>query len=186
MTRRNSNLNLRDLPSARVFDSETGDKLDDKDLQIQPESYEESIFLMQRWRIGNSECLTFFDSGANTHLIEKSIATNKNLQRLSECHAELGVIGGETVTAESGSVRFNLGSGQEGVYHEIRAVGMDNVTSEFAEYDLNEIRKDFISSSTEQEKDYILPKIVGGSRIHLLLGRVSVCKTFVQFLQNGM
>ena len=48
---------------------------------------------MQRPRFGKSECLTFFDSGANTHLIEKSLATNENLQRLSECQAELGVIG---------------------------------------------------------------------------------------------
>ena len=109
--------------------------------------------MMQRLRIGKSECLTFFDSGANNHLIEKSLATNENLQRLSECHAELGVIGGGTLTAELGSFRFNLGSGQDGVYHEIRAVGMDSVTSEFAEYDLDEIGKDFISSSTEQEKD---------------------------------
>ena len=66
---------------------------------------------------------------------------------------ELGVIRGGTLTAKCGSFRFNLGSGQDGVYHEIRAVGMDSVTSEFTEYDLNEIGNDFISSSTEQEKE---------------------------------
>ena len=154
-TRRNSNLNLSNLPPAPIFDSETGEKLEDKYQKIEPESSEHSIFLMQRLRIGKSECLTFFDSGANTHLIEKSLVTNENLQRLSECQAELGVIGGGTLKAELGSFRFNLGSGQDGVYHEIRAVGMDSVTSEFAEYYLNEIGKDFISS-TELEKDYML------------------------------
>ena len=116
---------------------------------------------MQKLKIGKSECLTFFDSGANTHLIEKSLATNENLQRLSECHAELGVMRGGTLTAEFGSFRFNLGSGQDGVYHKIRAVGMDSVTSELAEYDLNKIGKDLISSSAELEKDFILPKTVG-------------------------
>ena len=125
---------------------------------------------MQRLRIGQSECLTVVDSRANTYLVETSLATKESLQRLSECQTELGVIGGGKFTAEAGSFRFNLGLGQEGIYHEIRAVGMDNVTSEFAEYDLNEIGKDFISTSTEQEKDYILPKTVGGSRVHLLLG----------------
>ena len=125
---------------------------------------------MQRLRIGKSECLSFFVSGANTHLIEKTLAENEKLQKLWECHAELEVIGGGTLTAESGSFRFNLGSGKEGIYHKIRAVGMNNVTSaEFAEYDLNEIGKEFISSSIEQEKDYILPKTMGGSRVHLLL-----------------
>ena len=103
-------------------------------------------------------------------MIEKTLIENDKLQKLSESHAELGVIGGGTLTAESDSFRFNLGSGKEGIYHEIRAVGMNNVTTEFAEYDLNEIGKEFISSFTEQEKDYILPKIVGGSKVHLLLG----------------
>ena len=66
-------------------------------------------------------------------MIEKTLAENEQLQRLSECYAELGVIGHGTLTAESGSFRFNLGSGKEGIYHEIRAVGMNNVTMEIAE-----------------------------------------------------
>ena len=143
---------------------------------------------MQRLRIGQSECLTFFDSGANTHLVEKSLAIKENLKRFSECQAELGVIGGGKFTAEAGSFRFNLGLGQEGIYHEIRAVGMDNVTSEFAEYALNEIGKDFISSSTEQEKDYILPKTVGGSKVYLLLGvrNMRIQPVLLRVLSSGV
>ena len=62
-TWRNSNLNLSNLLPAPIFDSETEEKLEDKYLKIEPESSEHSIFLMQRLRIGKSECLTFFDSG---------------------------------------------------------------------------------------------------------------------------
>ena len=79
MTRRNSNLDASILPPAPVFDSETGEKLAEENLKIQPESSEHSVFLMQRLRIGKSECLTFFDSGANTHLIEKTLAENDQL-----------------------------------------------------------------------------------------------------------
>ena len=89
---------------------------------------------MQRLRIGQSECLTVVDSRANTYLVETSLATKESLQRLSECQTELGVIGGGTLTLESSNIRFNLGLGQEGIYHEIRAVGLDNVTSEFVWY----------------------------------------------------
>ena len=71
---------------------------------------------------------------------------------------------------ESGSFRFNLGSGQKGTYHEIRAIGMNEVTPERADYNLDEIGKKLISTSTDTEKDYILPKTVGGSKVHLLLG----------------
>ena len=57
------------------------------------------------------------------------------------------MIKGRILTAESGDFRFNLVLGQEGIYCEIRAVGMNNVTSEFVEYDLDEIGKEFISTS---------------------------------------
>ena len=47
---------------------------------------------------------------------------------------------------------------------------MKNVTSELGEYGLEEIGKEFLSSAKELEKEYILPKSVGGSKGHLLLG----------------
>ena len=52
------------------FDSETGENVLEENLEIQPESLEHSIYLMQNLRIGESNCLTFFDSGANAHLVD--------------------------------------------------------------------------------------------------------------------
>ena len=49
-------------------------------------------------------------------------------------------------------------------------MGSKNVTKEFGEYRLEELGKEFMSSATESEKEYVLPKTVGGSRVHLLLG----------------
>ena len=86
-------------------------------------------------------------------ILENTFTVNENLQRFLECEAEVGVIGGKTLAKESGSFRFNLGSGQKGTFHEIRAIGMDDVTTELANYDLDEIGKEFISTSTYQEKD---------------------------------
>ena len=169
-TRRNFSTDLTNLPPAPFFDSETGIKQVDKNLKIESESSEQSIFLMQRLRIGQTECLKFFDSGAKTHLVEKTLEINENLQRFSDCEAEIGVIGSGTLAMESGSFRFNLGSVQKGTYHEIRAIGMDDVTSELIEYDLAEIGKEFISTSTDRDMDYVLPKTVGGSKVQLLLG----------------
>ena len=99
-------------------------------------------------------------------MIDETLAENKKLQRF----------------------RFNLGSGKEGIYHEIRAVGMKSVTMEFREYGLEEIGKEFISSATEQEKDYILPKTVGGSRVHLLLGvkNTRIQPVLLRVLSSGL
>ena len=93
-----------------------------------------------------------------------------NLQQFSDPETEIGIIGGGIVATGSRSFRFNLGLGQKGTYHEIRAIGMSEVTAEIPDYSLDDIGKEFMSTSTDQEKDYILPKTVGGSKVHLLLG----------------
>ena len=69
---------LKIFPQARVIDSETGHRVLCEDEDICPESPESSIYLMQNIQVGDSTCPTFFDSGANTHLIVKTgrIAVN--------------------------------------------------------------------------------------------------------------
>ena len=61
---------LRILPPAPTFDSETGVQVSCQVKNVYSESLENSIYLMQSLRIGNNKCLTFFDSGANAHLID--------------------------------------------------------------------------------------------------------------------
>ena len=80
--RRNSSLDVSTLPPAPTFDSETGERIPDENLEIH------SIYLMQNLRIGKSNFLTFFDSGANTHLIDRTLAEKEKLQRFSENHTE--------------------------------------------------------------------------------------------------
>ena len=71
---------------------------------------------------------------------------------------------------EYGNFRFNLGPGEDKIYHEITAVGMRNVTAGFGKYDLEEIVQEFRSKANLAEKCYILQKTVGGTKVHLLLG----------------
>ena len=67
------------------------------------------------------------------------------------------------------SFQFNLGPGEDGKYHEITAVGMDNVTSGFGEYNL-EVIKEYKEYASSIELEYVLPQSVGGTKVHLLLG----------------
>ena len=71
---------------------------------------------------------------------------------------------------EYGNFRFNLGPGEDKNYYEITAVGMRNVTAGFGKYDLEERGQEFRSSANPTEMSYILPKTVGGTKVHLLLG----------------
>lgn len=47
---------------------------------------------------------------------------------------------------------------------------MDDVTTGFGNYDLSEICDEFKDQAEDHERDIILPRHVGGSRVHLLLG----------------
>ena len=61
---------VRVFPQAPVIDSETGYRIRCESEDICPESSESPIYLMQNLRVGDSNCLTFYNSGANTHLID--------------------------------------------------------------------------------------------------------------------
>ena len=79
-----------------------------EDEDICTESAESSINLMQNLRVGDSNCLNFFNSGANTHLIDGRMARQEDLQLVSSKSVALGIIGGGSIRTEYGSFRFNL------------------------------------------------------------------------------
>ena len=63
-----------------------------------------------------------------------------------------------------------MGPGEDGKYHKTTAVGMENVTAGFGEYNLKEIAQEFRDSASQTEMEYVLPETVGGTKVHLLLG----------------
>ena len=70
---------MKIFPPAPTIDSETEHQVLCEDEDICPESTESSIYLMQNLRVGDSYYLTFFDSGANTYLIDGQLARHKEL-----------------------------------------------------------------------------------------------------------
>ena len=75
---------------------------------------------MQNLKVSDSNCLTFFDSGANAHLIDGELASHEELQLISSKSTALGVIGGGSIMTKYGSFHFNLGPGEDGKYHKIK------------------------------------------------------------------
>ena len=94
----------------------------------------------------------------------------EELQLISYKSLALGVIGGGSIRTEYGSFCFNLGPGEDGNYHKITAIGMDKVTSGFGEYNLEEVIKEHTEFGQGVELKQVLPKTVGGTKVHLLLG----------------
>ena len=98
----------RILPPAPTFDSKTGIQVLCQEENVCFEISESSIYLMQNLRIGNSDCLTFFDSGANAHLVNGQLEEKEKLQLISSNSTALEVIGGGSVMMKYGNFRFNL------------------------------------------------------------------------------
>ena len=149
---------MKVFPQAPNIDSETGDRVSCDDGDICAESPDNYIYLMQNLRVGDSNCLTFFDSGANAHLIDGRMARQEGLQLISNKLVALGIIGGGSIRTEYGSFRFNLGSGEDGKFHEITAIGMEIFTGGFGEYGLKEIIKEYKKSASQEELEEILPE----------------------------
>ena len=133
------------------------------------ENPEESFYIMQMFDIRGEECLTFFDRGANQHLIEGSLAEKTNLKVLNPRSTPIGVVGGGRIWTQYGMYCLNIGPTLEGNYHEVKCQGITNVTEEMPRYDLSEINKSVKSSGKLSSND-VLPKFIGGSRVKLLLG----------------
>ena len=125
---------------------------------------------MQILKIGNSEVLAFFDSGANVNLIDGDLATWENLQCISEKPTSLPVVGGNQIKTEYGQYKFSLGPSPENEFHTLTCLGMDSVTNEFCKYDLSEIVHEFRSKSTKSDKYAPLPPYAAGTSIKLLIG----------------
>ena len=47
---------------------------------------------------------------------------------------------------------------------------MNELTTEFHKYNLEEINLEYLKYANDDERENILPKTVGGSKVHLLLG----------------
>ena len=111
-----------------------------------------------------------FYRGANVHIIDGLLAEKEGLQKVSNTPNSLTVVGGDKITSDHGTFRFNLGPGDNEEYHEIACIGMNDVTAGFGSYDLSEISREYREHAEPSEKDEILPEKVGGSKVQLLLG----------------
>ena len=146
------------------------------------------MYLMQILRIGSSDVLTFFDSGATVNLIDGDIATHENLPCISDKPTSLSFVGGNQIRTDYGQYKFNLGPTSENEFHTLTCLGMHSVTSEFSKYDLSEIIDEYRSSSTKSDKSAALPPYAAGSSVKLLIGikNNKLDHTLIEVLPSGV
>ena len=82
------------MDEAPTFNSQTGDQVSVKPESVDPEVLENSSYILQNIKLGKTECLEFFDTGANSHLIDVNLAVREGLQPISSEKTRLGLIAG--------------------------------------------------------------------------------------------
>ena len=80
---RESNQTKIMLEEAPTFNSQTGAQMIIMPEAVDPEISENSIYILQNIKLGSSERLVFFDTGANSHLIDGDLALKEGLQLIS-------------------------------------------------------------------------------------------------------
>ena len=155
---------------------------------IEPEINQHAHYLMQILQIGESQVLTFYDTGANSHLISGAMAEEERLERYSSKPTRITVVGGGSVCSEYGSYKFCLGPDPENKFHELKCIGMEDLTSEFRKYDLNEIKREYLAELNSNEEGEVLPEYVGGSKVKLLIGikNTNIVPVLIKTLNSGV
>ena len=150
------------------FNTQTGlaEQLSPSSTVVRP-STEEPFYIMQTLCIAGERALTFFDSGANTHLVEGSLAEHAGFTVLSDRSVSIGVVGGGTIRSGYGQYSCILGPDVLGRHHEIECQGLERISEEFPQFDLRPIHLDFRTSAPEA-RGQLLPSHIGGDRVRLL------------------
>ena len=165
-------------PTSRV-PKRTYDTRDGTTHPIQPQDFivtpskEQPFFVMQQLRIGGEDVLTFYDSGANIHLVEGSLAEKIGFTVLDDKCVSIGVVGGGQVWTEYGQYACILGPDANLQYHQVECQGLERITSYVPKVNLQPLAAE-ASPTFHNGAQLRYPKSVGGDQVKLLLSIRSV------------
>ena len=176
-------------PHEVVYDSSSGERsLLDRSLVPSPPN-SPAVYIMQWLRIGESNCLCFFDTGANINMIDGAMAEREGVTVISQSVSVLKTVGGKEVTTDYGRYKLNIGPDTEGQSHGLECHGMSDVAGPFEKHSLEAINDELRSHPmySEMVSNSPLPEYVGGAKVNLLLGiTLKVLPKYLFTLDSGI
>lgn len=170
------------------YDTSNGNRaqVSQRDYVVRP-SREEAFFVMQQLNIGGESVLTFYDSGANTHLVEGELAEKVGFTVLDDRCVPISVIGGGQIWTEYGQYACILGPDTNNQYHELECQGLARISSSFPNFDLRPLQEEAVSCFSDGPQ-MLFPLHVGGDRVRLLFGikSMAIAPKLHYTLPNGL
>ena len=152
-----------------VINTRTGNAVDVNRRDIIRESFEEATYILQIFNLRGFDCLSFYDRGANQHLIEGDLAERAKLKVLNPKSVPIGVVGGSRIWTEYGMYSVILGPDNDNKYHELNCQGIKKITGDLPAYDLAALNQE-VQACKKLPDGEKLPQSIGGSAINLLIG----------------
>jgi hypothetical protein len=137
---------------------------------VVPCSSETAFYVMQTLNIANVDVLCFYDSGANTNLVQARLAFEAEFEHVSTNTVCFKVAGGGEVVSDHGQYAAVLGPDLEGEYHEIECQAVEAITTNFPTFDLRQAVDEAQSHMGRWRK---FPPKIGGAEVKLLIGIAS-------------
>ena len=150
------------------IDTYSGERMEIDEALILEESENDAFYVMQTLHLGGQDVLTFYDRGANHHMIKGELAEDIDLKVITDQPINIGVVGGGKVWTKFGTYSVSLGPTKEGYFHKISAQGIDKITDMFPRYFLKDINKEV--KTIPELKAEALPQYIGGQEAGLLIG----------------
>ena len=132
---------------------------------------DQEIYLLQKVTINNNDFTVFFDNGCNDFLIKYSAIKKlgKEARKESSRVTHIGGVGNTTTCSTLGSYSVNVPM-VNGKYASLSGICIDQITTTFPEYPLNEVYKSIQENYFGDPSILPVPSSSVGGDVHLMIG----------------
>jgi hypothetical protein len=126
-----------------------------------------ACYVMQQLNIAGRRVLAFFNSGANSNIVEYDLARDAGFHQIGFQTVSFNVAGGGSVRSSYGQFSAILGPDVNGNIHDIECQAVDQITGTFPTFRLDDI---ITEARATIGSHHVFPQEIGGAPVKLLIG----------------
>jgi hypothetical protein len=125
-----------------------------------------ACYVMQHLKIAGRRVLAFYDSGANSNLVEYDLARDAGFHQIGLQTVSFNVAGGGSVRSSCGQFLAILGPDVNGNIHDVECQALGQITSMFPTFRLDDI---ITEARATIRARHVFPQEIGGVPVKLLI-----------------
>jgi hypothetical protein len=126
-----------------------------------------ACYVMQQLNITGRRVLAFYDSGANSNIVEYDLARDAGFHQIGFQTVSFNVAGGGSVRSSYRQFSAILGPDVNGNIHDIECQAVDQITGTFPTFRLDDI---ITEAKATIGSHHVFPQEIGGAPVKLLIG----------------